>query len=171
MSAPRVALDSLVQACLVDLFTAYEVACAPMPNWSLASAPIPEASVSETFRTADGSSGRLTLSLPTELLAHMKADESSSVRMDWARELANQLVGRIKNRLLAFGVRLELGLPTLLDTRTLELQLQDPMGLRIYVGRTRHGLVLITVHGLPADNALSYVGASANASEGAMLWL
>lgn len=171
MSAPRVAIDSLVQACMVDLFNAYEVAFAPMPNWSLASAPVPETSVSETFRTADGNSGRLTLSLPSELLAHMKADESTSVRMDWARELANQLVGRIKNRLLAFGVRLELGLPTLLDTRTLELQLQDPMGLRVYVGRTRHGLVLITVQGLPADNALSYVGASASASEGAMLWL
>jgi hypothetical protein len=170
-SAPRVAIESLVQACLVDLFNAYEVAFAPLPNWSLASYAVPEASVSETFRTADGGSGRLTLSLPTDLLEHMLGADSTSVRMDWARELANQLVGRIKNRLLSFGVRLELGLPTVLDTRTLVHQLQDLSGLRVYVGRTRHGLVLITVHGLPADHALSYVGTSANAAEGAMLWL
>jgi hypothetical protein len=171
MSVRRVAIDSLVQACLVDLFNAYEVAFAPLPNWSLASAPVPDASVSETFRTEDGGSGRLTLSLPTELLEHMKGAESTSVRMDWARELANQLVGRIKNRLLAFGVRLELGLPTVIETRMLEHQLQDLSGLRVYTGRTRQGLVLITIHGLPADHLLSYVGATANASEGAMLWL
>ena len=92
------------------------------------------------------------------------------MRMDWARELANQLVGRIKNRLLPFGVRLQIGMLTLLEMNLLRHQLQDTAGLRVYVGRTLRGLVLVSVRGLPADTALSYEGA-VGATEGTLLWL
>jgi hypothetical protein len=166
----RVSIDSLVQALLVDLFNAYGVAFAPLARSAVAAPTVPEVSVAAAFRGGGGSAGRLTLSLPAALLEHMKSEEVTSVRMDWARELANQLLGRIKNRLLPFGVRVEIGLLTMSDPKLMQHQLQDLAGQRVYSGRTLRGLVLVTIQGLPEDSALSYVG-PAGAIEGTMLWL
>jgi hypothetical protein len=145
-SGVRVSSDSLIQASLVDLFKAYGVALAPMPRSAFTVPTAAEVSVAAAFRSGAGVAGRLTLSLPAALLEHMKGDEVTSVRMDWARELASQLVGRIKNRLLPFGSQ------------------------RVYLGRTLRGLVVVTVQGLPDDSALSYVG-GVGATEGTLLWL
>ncbi|RYZ07629.1 MAG: hypothetical protein EOO73_11675 [Myxococcales bacterium] len=169
-SGVRVSVDSLVQGALVDLFNAYEVAVAPLPRSALPAPPTPEVSAAAAFRSSDGVAGRLTLSLPSALLEQMKGQEATSVRMDWARELANQLLGRIKNRLLPFGVRIEIGLLTLLDPKLMQHQAQNLSGLRLYLGRTLRGHVLVTAQGLPNDAALKYVGAAA-AVEGATLWL
>lgn len=169
-SGLRVAIDSLVQASFVELFNAYGVALAPLPSHAAVTPTMPEVSVAAAFRSSSVDAGRLTLSLPSALLEHMKRDEATSVRMDWARELANQLLGRIKNRLLPFGVRLEVGALTVADPKLLRHQLQTASTSRVYLGRTLRGLVLVTAQGLPKDSALSYVGAS-SATEGAMLWL
>jgi hypothetical protein len=163
-------VDPLVQASLVDLFNAYGVAFAPLPRSAVAAPTAPEVSVAAAFRNGGGGGGRLTLSLPAALLEHMKGEEATSVRIDWARELTNQLLGRIKNRLLPFGVRVEIGLLTLLDPKLIQRPLQHVPGLRVYVGRTLRGPVLVTVRGLPEDSSLSYVGA-AGAAEGTLLWL
>src|SRR6187200_1382882 len=95
--------DSLVQGALVDLFSAYAVPVAPLPRSSgpYTQAP-PEVSASLDFkrRAASVEVGRITLSLPRSLLDSMKPSTSSSIQLDWARELTNQLAGRLKNRLL-----------------------------------------------------------------------
>jgi hypothetical protein len=163
-------VDSLLQASLVELFGAYGVAFAPLPRSALGAPTAPEVSVAAAFRNEAGTGGRLTLSLPAALLEHMKHEEATSVRMDWARELANQLLGRVKNRLLPFGVRIDIGLLTLLDPKLMQHQLQELSGLRVCHGRTLRGPVLVTVRGLPEDSSLSYVGA-VRAKEGGMLWL
>lgn len=168
-SGVRVSVDSLVQGTLVELFNSYGVAFAPLPRSSVALEGLPDISVAAAF-VAAGTVGRLTLSMPSELLEHMKPGEATTVRMDWARELCNQLMGRIKNRLLPFGARLELGLLTMLDSKLLRHQLQEAAGLRVYLGRTLRGPVLVSVRGLPADAGLSYVGSLA-ATEGTLLWL
>jgi hypothetical protein len=169
-SGVRVSSDSLIQASLVDLFKAYGVALAPMPRSAFTVPTAAEVSVAAAFRSGAGVAGRLTLSLPAALLEHMKGDEVTSVRMDWARELASQLVGRIKNRLLPFGIRVEIGPLTLLDPKLIQHQRQDLSGQRVYLGRTLRGLVVVTVQGLPDDSALSYVG-GVGATEGTLLWL
>jgi hypothetical protein len=169
-SGVRVMVDSLLQAALVDLFGAYGVAFAPLPRSAFSASMAPEVSVAAGFRSGSGTGGRLTLSLPAALLEHMKGEEPTSVRLDWARELANQLLGRVKNRLLPFGVRMDIGLLTLLDPKLMQHQLQDLSGLRVYCGRTLRGPVLVTVRGLPEDSSLSYAGA-VRAKEGSVLWL
>jgi hypothetical protein len=169
-SGIRVSSDSLIQASLVDLFKAYGVALAPMPRSAFTAPTVPEVSVAAAFRSGAGVAGKLTLSLPAALLEHMKGDEVTSVRMDWARELASQLVGRIKNRLLPFGIRVEIGPLTLLDPKLIQHQRQDLSGQRVYVGRTLRGLVVVSLQGLPDDSALSYVG-GVGATEGTLLWL
>jgi hypothetical protein len=169
-SGTRVSVDLIVHASLIDLFNAYGVAVAPLPRSSVSGSVVLDVSVAAAFRNAGGPSGRITLSLPSPLLEHMKSAESTSIRMDWARELSSQLLGRIKNRLLPFGVRLELGLMTVLDPKVLQSQIDGPSGPRVYVGRTLRGPVLVTVQGLPPDSSLAYVGAGA-ATEGTLLWL
>jgi hypothetical protein len=169
-AGPRFAIDSLVQASLVELFDAYGVALAPLPAGPDMVTAVPEVSVAVTFRNNGSSSGRLTLSVPGAVLDHMKSVGQASVRGDWARELGNQLLGRIKNRLLPFGARLEIGQPSLVEAKLLQRQLQDAAGSRAYVGRTLRGLVLVTVQGLPESSSLVYVR-PAPAAEGTLLWL
>lgn len=169
-SGPRVAIDSLVQAALVDLFSDYGVALAPLPSSLAKTSMVSEVSVAAAFRNAGTAGGRLTLSLPSALLEHMKTAQVTSLRLDWARELANQLLGRVKNRLLPFGVRLEIGSLTSVEVTRLQHLLRDSSAHRVYVGRTLRGLVVVTAEGLPEDSELAYVGA-VGATEGSMLWL
>lgn len=166
----RVAVDSLVQGALVELFNAHGVAVAPLPRTLVGRPGVPDVSVVATFKQSGVGEGRLTLSMPSELVDYMNGSAPTSVRLDRARELTNQLIGRIKNRLLPLAVRLEIGLLSLLDPKLLQHQLQDLSNLRAYEGRTLRGSVLVTIQGLPPDSTLAYVGAAA-APEGSMLWL
>jgi hypothetical protein len=168
-SGIRGAIDSLVQGSLVDLFGAYGVAVAPLPRSSRPQSPtLPDISATVGFaRLVLGSpAGRITLSLPSALLEHMSPDAASKLKADWARELANQLMGRIKNRLLPFNVRLQVGVSTLLDSGRLGRQLQDSLEARVYIGRTLRGEIVVTFEGLPEDSELSYIGPGSMASEG-----
>jgi hypothetical protein len=92
---------------------------------------------------------------------------AASAPGDWARELANQLLGRIKNRLLPFSVRLELGISAPVDSSHLAQQLAFATGeVRTYRARTLRGEVIVTLQGMPEDAALLYVGQTSSYSEG-----
>lgn len=173
-SGARGAIDPLVQGALVELFAAHHVAVAPLPRSpAQLRATVPEVSVTVAFSQAVGSepSGRLTLSISSALLELMltRNAQDTSVKLDWARELASQLLGRIKNRLLPFGVRLGIGKLALVDSRQLELSLQAASNVRVYTCRTLRGDVLVTLQGLPEEHTLTYVGAPP-ASEGSVIW-
>ena len=66
---------------------------------------------------AGGLRGMLVLSLPPELLArsHPGAPAVPTDFIDWLSELANLLLGRIKCRLLAHGVTIELSTPLIVS--------------------------------------------------------
>jgi hypothetical protein len=171
-SGVRGAIDSLVQSALVDLFAAYEVAVAPLPRLNqhrLPAVPDVSAAVSFTLRGRFGPPGRLTLSLPDPLLEVMMKNGGSSLKSDWTRELANQLVGRIKNRLLQFSARIEVGVSSNLDSKALFGHLSQRGGARVYAGRTLRGEVLVTLEGMPDESQLSYVGPVNVASEGSAI--
>src|SRR5688572_22999604 len=136
-ASTRGAIDSIVQGALVELFSAYAIALAPLPRLAKEMVTeIPAVSVNLGFKCEPRmEAGRLTLSLPNALLEYMKEGETASIKVDWAREVANQLLGRIKNRLLPFGLRLQIGVSTLLDARQLHERLQGPLEVRVYAGR------------------------------------
>ncbi len=163
----RGAVDALVQGSLVDLFAAYGVAVAPLPRHSAGRAPpVPEISSSVAFVNKEaGQSGRLTLSLPSAVLDLTRVGDG--LRSDWARELANQLMGRVKNRLLQFSVRLEAGVASTIEPQQLASHLaKAPAGVRMYSGRTLRGEVLVTLHGVPEDSKMVYRGPVDVFSEG-----
>ena len=164
----RGAVDSLVLGCLVDLFAAYEVAVAPLPRIARERAPIvPDVSavVGFTRQQSGHQPGRMTLSLPSLVLSLMKSGTDNALKGDWARELANQLMGRVKNRLLQFGEQLKMGISSGIDAEAVVRQLQLP-STRVYSGRTLRGEILVTVDGMPNDAELSYVDPVKVAAEG-----
>ena len=163
-AAVRGAIDTLVQGSMVELFQAYSVALAPQPRNPRD--PLPKlfeicAYIGFSFGSQKRS-GRLTLSLSAAVVDIMKVDVGSTRQADWARELCNQLMGRIKNRMLPFNVRLQAGLPSTIDAKLLEEQLRSAAPARVYVGRTLRGDVLVTLDGMPHEAELVYVGPSPN---------
>lgn len=163
-SGTRGAIDTFVQAAVVDLFQAYGVAVAPLPRTSLHRGRIvPEVCAMIAFSPEGGTeqAGRLTLAAPRIVLGSMRGVEQASHREDdWCRELASQLLGRIKKRLLHFGITLRTDAPVDLDPRLLEEQLHQPSNIRIYAGRTLRGEILVTLLGHPQEGDLEYLGSS-----------
>jgi hypothetical protein len=169
----RGAIDSLVQASLVELFAAYGVAVAPLPRTLAERAPrLPNISAAASLLVRGSSTrpGRLTLSLPDAVLELMRGVDTSSLKEDWARELCNQLMGRLKNRLLHFSVRIDGGALTTIDSQTLARQLQSTPTARVYAVRTLRGEIVVTLQGMPEERELVYVGAGPSANEGDAIW-
>lgn len=157
----RGALDSIVQSSLVELFAAYSMAVAPLPRTSARQTPtLPDTSAAVTFtrRAPALLSGRLTLSLPDAVLELTQRGATNALKVDWARELTSQLLGRIKNRLLQFSVRLETGISSGIDSRTLASRLPLSPGVLIYCARTLRGELVVTLEGAPEESQLVYLG-------------
>lgn len=165
----RGAVDSIVQSSLVELFAAYGMAAAPLPRVAAQRPPsFPDisAAVAFTRRAPALVSGRLTLSVPEAVLDATKAGSTGALKVDWAHELASQLLGRIKNRLLQFSVRLEAGVATGTDSKTLAARLAFAPGTLIYTARTLRGEIVVTFDGAPEESQLLYLGPVNVAAEG-----
>jgi CheY-specific phosphatase CheX len=65
--------------------------------------------------------GSATLGTSTICLAALAAKANSDMPEDWLGELANQLVGRFKRRIVAHGVDFSLGTPTLISGERLHV--------------------------------------------------
>jgi chemotaxis protein CheX len=73
--------------------------------------------LASTFKT-------MAAARPTELKGHSPSSTSATdwiLVRDWASELVNQLLGRLKNRLFVFGVDLRISTPTALSGRALSV--------------------------------------------------
>ena len=165
----RGAVDSIVQSSLVELFAAYGMAAAPLPRVTAQRPPsFPDisAAVAFTRRTPTSVSGRLTLSVPEAVLDATKTGSTGALKGDWARELASQLLGRVKNRLLQFSVRLEIGVSTGIDSKTLAARVAMSQGMLIYSARTLRGEIVATLEGAPEEAQLLYLGPINVATEG-----
>ena len=165
-SVQRGVMDTIVQGALVDLFQSCGVAVAPQPRGraNVAELSIPEVSAAIGFTlvqsgSATPSPGRLTLSLPEPLFAIMKSDSTRRPQhFDWVRELTNQLAARIKHRLLPFCTSMQPLLPSMLTRDALESMRARFPSMRLYLGRTLRGDVLVTLDGNIDDSRLNYTG-------------
>jgi hypothetical protein len=175
-SSLRGTIDALLQGSLVDLFQAYGVACAPLPR-DVRGEPerYPELSAIIGFTSSSDSraaraSGRLSLSISPEIMEAMQRDRALQARhADWSRELVNQLMGRLKNRLLPYGANLQAGLPSSIGREALEGELSRAGGRRVYRARTLRGEVVATLDGSLNDADLVYVGPTTDATEGELI--
>ncbi len=75
---------------------------------------------------------------------------------DALRELTNQLVGRVKNRLLQFQISPLVGLPSTFSGQTLERRWPSTENEILYPFRTLRGELRVTVDAVVDESALSY---------------
>jgi hypothetical protein len=148
MQNPRVVLDTLMQSSTVDLFHSCGLAVAPTRRTRPESrGRHHELTAAVTFN-ARGFSGNLLVSVPDEVFALVRQDPLRPLNgRDWAREIANQLIGRVKARLLQFGVTLQTGLPTVVGKETAARQKLHGPSLVDYAFRTLRGEVVVTLSG------------------------
>lgn len=146
--AQRRILDLVVQSSGVELLQAYGISAAPMPPTALKSCPLPDPALGSVVSFAGpGMQGVLVLCMPIEALRRtIEADATPHQDRDWIRELCNQLMGRIKNRLIRYQVTLRPGVPSVLDPEALRRMAGSQTDLA-YVFRTLTGSVVVWLNG------------------------
>jgi hypothetical protein len=151
--------DTIVQSSAVGLFHAYGVAAAPLTPVTMAPAEFrpyfPLASIGFTARGMDAA---LVLSLPAEVSVELQLGQPRRLDpRDLVRELVNQAMGRIKNRLCQYQVTLKCSLPVTAGREVgLERLAPNSGPVRVYQLRSIHGQILVALKGTIEPASLSY---------------
>lgn len=146
-------MRELLTSCAFELFADYGVVLEP------ATAPAsPSEMVAVIGFTSDEMRGTLAISARVDFFARtnvISSDPNEEQIRDWAGELGNQLMGRIKNRLLAYNLVLAMGTPMVI------------IGMSMDLGPRRTGIV----NRLAWSSTQGEVQAWLEASHEAGLWL
>lgn len=166
MSDSRTSLDTMMQGSTVDLFHSCGLAVAPVARSQQRSEVLqtPELGGIISF-VGRGFTGTLTVGLSPAVFALIKQDPTRTYSgRDWVREMTNQLLGRIKTRLLQFHVTLQASLPTVTGNDAIERQRARGGLFLAYTFRTLRGDVLVTLSGDIDPGIFVYTGAAPAAS-------
>jgi hypothetical protein len=169
-SAARATIDTILQSSAVELFHTQGIAVAPLVPLAVGTQQRFYDWVGVIGFDTETLNGNLTLSVPTGILQSrdpgLNPGDEVSWQADWVRELANQLLGRVKNRLSKFQVVLRTRLPTSMSGAALELHKRRTPSEMLYRFRALRGDILVVVDA-PLDKAiLVYSGALQIAKEG-----
>jgi len=161
------ALDTIIQSSTVDLFHSCGIALAPLPR-SRDPEQIPRYELTGTISfSGRGFTGTLTLSVPKAAFSLIRQDPNRPFRdWDWVRELTNQLLGRIKNRLTQFQVTFSHGLPSVMSSEVFDRQRNRAEPVAVYRFRTLRGEIIVTLNGLIDPAVFVYSGTGNLATEG-----
>lgn len=165
------AIDTIIQSSTVELLQTYGVSVAPRSRSEQHGSSAQHEVVGIIAFDAPDLVGRLTLVVPTAVFLATALGHSRSVTLaDWTREATNQLMGRIKNRLLQFQVKLRTHIPTVLSGAALERQLR-PRGASqiVYTFSALRGDVVVGVDPSLANALLEYSNASIVIPEGELI--
>ena len=172
-AAARTAIDTILQSSAVELFLSQGVAVAPLRPAPLGAQQRFYDWVGLIHFEAATLSGVLTVSVPMAIWSSRETQgagsSDSETLADWHRELANQLMGRIKNRLLKFQLTLRPRLPSALSGAALELHRKRSASEVLYRFRALRGDILVVVDA-PLERAiLAYAGDAQIAREGELI--
>ena len=161
-SAPRIDMfDTLIQSSTVALFHAYGVAAAPLTSSVESPAAFaPDFPLGAISFRGPGMEAILILSTPRAVRLQMRLGQHRHLdERDLARELANQAMGRLKNRLSQYQISLTCGLPICADRSSeLERAMRTAGPLTIYRFRTIHGHIMVSLKGTIDTSSLVYSG-------------
>lgn len=116
--------------------------------------------------SAPKSNGTLMLSLHDAVFGLFAPPVAGDARKsDVLRELTNQLVGRIKNRLMQFQVTLRVGLPSVMRKQLLSQRSSTAPNV-CYRFRTLRGEIMVTLEGTIHNEPLNYSSRVRVAKEG-----
>jgi hypothetical protein len=165
----RTTIDTIVQSSTVALFHAHGLAVAPLGSSLVGEQQRYHDVVGLIGFDAPAFSGTLTLSIPTPVFRAQTEGRDASDQTtlnDWSQEMANQLLGRIKNRLTMFQLVIKVHLPSTISSIALERLRQRSPNETLYRFRTLRGDILVTLDA-PFDNGiLHYSGTTQVGKEG-----
>jgi hypothetical protein len=163
----RNTLATIVQSATVELFQVYDIAVAPI----VAAKSVPRdldqlLTVTATF-SSPALTGNIALFVPPELVTIARhPGQRPFDPKDWIRELCNQLLGRVKNRLHGCDIDLRTGLPMSLGGVLLDRHRSGAAPEAIFGFRTLRGEVTVTMTGNIDFPRIHYTGKNASAREG-----
>jgi hypothetical protein len=165
------AIDTIIQSSTVELLQTYGIPVAPRSRTEQNISTVPHEVVGIIAFDAPDVSGRLTLVVPPAVFASMSRGRTPNTTLgDWTREATNQLMGRIKNRLLQFQVKLRTHIPTVLSGTALERQNRGrSIPQIVYTFSALRGDVVVTVDPSVANALLEYSNASIVVPEGELI--
>jgi hypothetical protein len=153
MNAKRAApsetvIEVYVQACS-ELFSAYGLSTRLRRQDADPNAQGRSSYVSVLGATGEGIRFSSTLNVGAELLLRLHPSGAQRVARrdleDWCRELNNQLVGRVKNKLLRLGCEVTAGLPVLITGNDIDTVVAPEQESREYFFTSEHGSLALTL--------------------------
>lgn len=108
-------IDEIVQRATVELLSAYGVVTEPA---KVTVSPSDFGCAAAVGFTGASMRGSLLLAVPDEI-SRRTCPLPSRAHRAWVAELSNQLLGRIKSKLLGFGVELHVTIPVVIPARLL----------------------------------------------------
>ncbi|WP_437725662.1 chemotaxis protein CheX [Sorangium sp. So ce861] len=155
-------IDVLVQGATVELFHFYGVAIAPANTGDSRDEVRLHADPASTVEfSARGFSGFLALSANQGVFRAMTGVPPMADGVgDWMREVANQLMGKVKSRLARFQIALQADLPQLRHPSDVERRGRSCKQQCCYSFRTLKGEVLVTLSGDFDESSLVFSNAS-----------
>jgi hypothetical protein len=169
MNPARGVVDSIIHSSVVELFHSMAVAVAPVARTLLGSQLRPKASdLMGVIRfNGKGFAGQLMLVIPVEVIALIRVEPDLPAKQrDWTRELTNQLMGRVKNRLMHFQIQPQIGLPTVWEREGLQRHGRFNDSAIGYLFRTLRGELLVILDATIDESVFVYSGTEKIGSEG-----
>jgi hypothetical protein len=157
----------MIQSSTVDLFHAAGIAVAPVVANRLDREQIASRALMAMIHFGGpGATGTLGLLVPGPVFDLVKQDPARPFTgMAWVQDSVNQLLGRLKARLLPFQMPLQMGLPMSMDEKALR-QLMSQGILAAYRFRTLRGEISVTLSGRVDYAKLNYTSQVTYAGEG-----
>ena len=118
-----------------------------------------------------GYTGLLTLAVPVEVIdLTRKESKLATNQRDWTRELTNQLMGRIKNRLMRFQIQPQIALPTVWEREGPLRHGKFSDAAIGYLFRTLRGQLLVVLDASIDESVFNYSGSEITGSEGDVIF-
>jgi hypothetical protein len=147
VSPCAVVIDVHAKSC-AELFTVYGLTAHLRREPSAKAGPPRPSYASVLSAAGEGLRLSSTVSLDRELLAltHPSGGAASERDVeDWCRELNNQLMGRVKNKLLRMGCEIATGLPVLVSGTGVSVVVPPDVDSRQYFFTSEHGNMTFTL--------------------------
>jgi hypothetical protein len=154
------AVDTIIQSSIVEIMRTYDISVAPRSR-SEVIGHVPESDVVGII-SFEGSNigGNLTLAVPSTVCdLPMPRRPSNTTHAEWTYELTNQVMGRIKNRLIQFQVRLRTYVPTVLSGVAVQRHKRRTASEVLYQFVALRGDISVTVDASLARAVLEYSNA------------
>jgi len=165
-NASQRVLAIIVQTTTIELFSSYGIAAAPIRAAIPPAASTDEYAALIPFRYS-GLNGTLSVLTDVKTLTRMRQNLLNSRALaDWTRELANQLMGRIKNRLARYNVMLEVGIPNSANRQLLAQYSAGKQTNIEYQFRTLGGWIRVVLAGDFEEPLLTFAGGDATLENG-----